>query len=590
MTAGRTSARGLVLATLRRRRQVLAVGAWALVGAVPTFVSGQALARAVDDGFLADRPGRGLAWLGLLAATVPLGAWGARHSYLGVARMAEPLRDDLVRLEVDGTLRRATMPGGGRDTGAVARLTEHVETIRETVASLLLLVLSFVAVVIAALAGLLTLAPAVLPLVVVPLLVSLGAFAASLPALTRQQRKLLLADEGLAEQATEVAEGLRDIVACGAEDQVAADLDGRVEQQVEAGRGLARVAAVRTVVVSIGGQLPVLLVLLSAGWLLRRGLSEGALLGALTYLVHGLEPAVSSIVGGIGAPLAQLAVTIDRIDTATAPPPAPTSSTAAPSPISTTAATLAPSDGDSALVVRGVTFRYRAAAEPVMQDLDLALDEGDHLAVVGPSGAGKSTLAALLVGVLRPQGGTIRWRGQPPELVPAPARVLLPQQAYVFRGSLDENLRYLWPDAPTAAVQDAVAAIGMEPLVERLGGYQTELEPDRLSAGERQLVTLARAYLAPARLLVLDEATCHLDPVAEAVVERAFAARDTTLVVVAHRISSARRAGRILVMDGRETAMGTHEELVDASPLYRELVGHWLDPVAGSTARNPSGV
>lgn len=560
------SARALVGATLRRRRELLALTTWAGLGAVPTFVSGQAIARATDEGFLAGKPSIGLTWLGVLAATVPLGAWGARRTHLGVARLAEPLRDDLVRLVVDGALRRSTAAGGVADTAAVARLTQHVETVRETVAGLLLLVLSFVAALVAAFAGLLTLAPVVLPLVLVPLLVSLGAFAASLPGVMRRQRRLLIADEDLAEEATEAAEGLRDIVACGGEERVAAALDRRIEEQVEAGRAMARVAAVRTLIVAVGAQLPLLLVLFASGWLLSRGLSAGALLGTLTYLAQGLEPAVSSVVGGIGTPLTQLVVTIRRIDAVT--PGVDGAAGDGHGPIA------APARAD--LVLRGVTFRYRAAAEPVVRELDLDIAEGDHLAVVGPSGAGKSTLAALLVGVLRPQAGSIRHGGSPAEVVPADRRVLLPQQAYVFRGTLDENLRYLWPDATPAALDDTVAALALGELVERLGGYGAELEPDALSAGERQLVALGRAYLAPARVVVLDEATCHLDPTAEAVAEQAFAARDTTLVVVAHRISSARRARRILVMDGHQTVVGTHDELVDRSPLYRELVGHWI--------------
>lgn len=561
-------ARNLVRSTLRRRRALASVAGWALVGALPTFVSGQAIARAVDRGFLAGSPATGLAWLGLLAAAVPLGAWGARRTYLGVSAVTEPLRDDLVRTVVDGALRRSTAPGGARDTGAVARLTQHVETVRETVAGLLLLVLGFVAASVAALAGLLTMAPAVLPFVVVPLLVSFAAFAASLPALIRQQRRLLLADEGVAELAGEVAEGLRDVVACGAEDPVAAGLDRRIDEQVAAGRALARMAAARSLIVAVGARVPVILVLVAAGWLLRHGLSEGELLGTLTYLIQGLGPAVSSVVGGVGGPLAQLLVTVRRIDDAV-PPPAETPRGRA-------------TDGrqpqSAGLVARGVTFRYRDAAEPVVDRLDLEVPDGDHLAVVGPSGAGKSTLAALLVGVLRPQDGTVLHGGVPAHAVTASTRVLIPQEAYTFRGTLADNLRYLSPDAAPAALDRAVATVGAQRLVARLGGYGAEIEPAALSAGERQLVALVRAHLSPAPLVVLDEATCHLDPPAEAVAERAFATRDGTLVVIAHRISSALRARRILVMDGRQATLGTHDELVESSRLYRDLVGHWLDP------------
>jgi ABC-type multidrug transport system fused ATPase/permease subunit len=230
---------------------------------------------------------------------------------------------------------------------------------------------------------------------------------------------------------------------------------------------------------------------------------------------------------------------------------------------------------DAGVELRDVTFRYRAAAEPVVDHLTLDVADGDHLVIVGPSGTGKSTLAALLVGLLSPQDGTIRHGGLPPEDVPASSRVLIPQEAYVFRGTLRENLAYYRPTTSLEALDAAVAALAMEELVGRLGGYEAELQPKLLSAGERQLVALARAYLSSARLMVLDEATCHLDPPAEAVAERAFAARPGTLVVVAHRISSAARGRRVLLMDGPHTAHGSHEELVARSPAYGSLVGHW---------------
>lgn len=592
MTAARyDSAHALVLATLRQRRELAALVAFALLGALPTFVSGQAIARAIDDGFLAGEPTIGLIWLGVLALAVPGGALGARKTYLGVAKLAEPLRDRLVRTVIHGALLRSTGSGAAGDTGAVARLTKHVETVRETVAGLLLLVLGFVAAVGAALTGMVTLAPVVLPLVVVPLLVSFVAFAASLPAVTRQQRRLLLADEGLAEHAGDAAGGMRDVVACGGEATVAATLDRCIDEQVTAERGMAHLTAVREVIVSVGGRLPVILVLLSAPWLLDRGVSEGALIGTLTYLIQGLEPAVSSIVDGIGAPLAQLTMTIRRIDEV----PGGTDETGGDAPTwrssnGTSSNGASPSSNgassnagygvprDAELLLHNVTFRYRAAAEPTVDELDLYVPDGDHLAVVGPSGTGKSTLAALLVGTLRPQRGTIRHGGWSPSQVRPEFRVLIPQEAYVFRGTVGENVRYYRPDATTSSLDGAVVAVGMEALVERLGGYQAELEPASLSAGERQLVALARAYHSPARLIVLDEATCHLDPAAEALAERAFASRDGTLIVVAHRISSAARARNVLLMDGDQTAQGTHEELVQWSPAYRSLVGHWLDP------------
>ena len=588
------TAHQLVRGTLRERRALAALAGWALVGALPTFVSGQAIARAVDDGFLAGRVPVGLTWLGVLAASVPLGAWGARRTYLGVGRLAEPLRDGLVRSVVTRAVHGAAATGTP-DSGAVARLTQHVEAVRDTVAGLLLIVLGFVGALVAALAGLVTLAPIVLPLVLGPLVVSFAAFGASLRSMTRQQRRLLVADERLSDLAGHAVGGLRDVVACGGEGAMAAALDERIDEQVAAGRALARVAALRTVIVAIGARVPVVLVLFGAGRLLDRGLSPGALLGTLTYLIQGLGPAVSSVVAGVGTPLAQLVVTVRRIDDAgaagdAAPPPGAgghgdghgdgDGEAAGAGTHVATACERRPWDAD--LKLRVVTFRYRDDAEPVVDGLDLDVPDGDHLAIVGPSGAGKSTLAALVVGVLRPDAGFVTQGGWVAHEVAADRRVLIPQQAYAFRGSLGDNLRYLRPDATDAELDRSIEAVGASELVGRLGrrgGYAAEIDPGALSAGERQLVALVRAHLSAARLIVLDEATCHLDPTTEAVAERAFAARPGTVLVVAHRISSALRARRVLVLDGGRALVGGHDELVGRSPLYRDLVGHWLDPI-----------
>jgi ATP-binding cassette subfamily C protein len=124
-------------------------------------------------------------------------------------------------------------------------------------------------------------------------------------------------------------------------------------------------------------------------------------------------------------------------------------------------------------------------------------------------------------------------------------------------------------------VDGAVAAVGLTALVTRLGGYSAEIHSGMLSPGERQLIALARAYLAPARLVILDEATCHLDPAAEARAEEAFIRRGGTLLVIAHRLTSALRARRILVMDGTSVQLGGHEEMLAVSPLYADLVGRW---------------
>jgi len=225
--------------------------------------------------------------------------------------------------------------------------------------------------------------------------------------------------------------------------------------------------------------------------------------------------------------------------------------------------------------LRGLTFAYGPNAEPVLDKLELTIPEGEHLAVVGPSGIGKSTLAGLVCGMLTPTDGRVLLGGAPPTEVTtdelAKTRVLIPQEAYVFSGSVHDNLTYLLPDATTDQVRQAVEAVGATQLIERLD----EIRPGELSAGEKQLIALVRAYLSPAPLVVLDEATCFLDPEAERQAEEAFAQRNGTLIVIAHRISSALRARRILVLDGNKAAIGTHAGLMRTSRLYRDLHGSW---------------
>jgi ATP-binding cassette subfamily C protein len=167
--------------------------------------------------------------------------------------------------------------------------------------------------------------------------------------------------------------------------------------------------------------------------------------------------------------------------------------------------------------------------------------------------------------------------------------VLIPQEAYVFPGSVADNLRYLNPAATDSDVLAAAGRLGARPLLDRLGGLGGPVRPGDLSAGERQLLTLVRAYLAPAPVAVLDEATCHLDPATEERVERAFAARGP-LVVIAHRISSAQRASRVLLLDPDGPLLGDHASLCAESPRYREMTGLWVGSQPSGPARPLDGV
>jgi ATP-binding cassette subfamily C protein len=556
------------------RRKVLGLAAWSVPEALPTAMFGIAIAKAVDAGFLAGRPLVGFAWLGSLVLAGIVGAAGSRQVYRRLGDVVEPFRDDLVRRVVRGALRHGV--AGRPDDGAVARLTRQVEIVRDTYAGLIVVVRTFAVTVVGAVAGMLAVAPVLAVLILPPFLLGLAAFVATLGLSAARYRQSVRTDEEVATTAGEALAATRDVVAGGAEDR-AADLVGRpVAEQAAAERALAGVAALRTLCFAVGGWVPLVAVLAAAPWLTGRGLTAGAVMGGLTYVLFGVQPALNTLISGLGGSGLRYVVTLGRILDATDTPKPPPR-------------TEADVHGYT-LALRGVTFAYGPHAEPVLTGLDLTVPEGDHLVVVGASGIGKSTLAGLLCGLLRPDAGTVSLGGAPtadlPADVLADARVLIPQEAYVFTGTVRDNLTYLRATATDADLDAAVAAVGAVALVSALGGYDAALDPTALSAGERQLLALVRAYLSPAPLVVLDEATCHLDPVAERRAEEAFAARGGTLVVIAHRLSSALRARRVLVLDGVSATVGDHETVLAASPLYRQLLGAW-EPAAPATSPAP---
>lgn len=578
LTAAHRAAVRLIRAALTADRgAALRLTWWTLLSAAPALVCGKALALAVDRGFLLDRPRTAALGLGVFALCALGGAWAGRQSYPWLAEIVEPLRDRLLRDVVTGTLRRAVAPRAAPDDGAavaVARLTRQVEAVRDALAGQLMLLWQFVLTVAAVIAGTAVLAPAAVPLVAVPLLAALALFAVLAPATVRRQRAAFDAEEALAGRTVATFTALRDIVACGAQEHARDEALDAVDRHLRASNALASVSALRRLIVALGAHSPLLLVVLAAPGLHARGVSAGEIVGILAYVLATLEPAVRLLVQGLGASWLRLAVAAERLaEAAHHPVPGPD-----PDPA------LIPSDGSAAL--SGIVFAYGPGAEPVLDGLDLTLGDGEHLAVVGPSGIGKSTLADVLAGMLPPDRGRVVLGGVPLEHVTrddlARARVLAPQTPYVVTATLRENLRYLAPDTSDAVLSATMTELGMDALAERLGGLDGLVDPAALSSGERALVALARVHLSDARLVILDEATRHLDATAERRVEEAFRRRPGTVVTVAHRMSVARRADRVLLLDGTRPVIGTHDTLLARVPLYADLMGHWHDGAAGT--------
>ncbi|WP_370144804.1 ABC transporter ATP-binding protein [Streptacidiphilus sp. EB129] len=554
-----------------RKRPLVLMTAWTAAEALPAALSGRLIAQALDAGFLAGHVAAGIGWLLALGAATVVGAWGQRQVYPHLADVVEPLRDALTRRVVTATL-SAPQYALAPDTTAVSRLTRQIETVRDCVAGQLLVIRHFAITAVFVILGAASLGTAFLPLIGIPLGAALLLFVLLMPLLATRQYALLAAEEEFAHLATENLTALRDVIACGAADRSGTVLDDSVSTQTRARYALAGIGTLRRLAVGVGAHLPAALIVIDAARLVRHGLPPGAVVGALAYLTLSLEPALRTLVQGIGASGLRLTVALDRLARTTSQAPAE-------QPPERPPAVGARSPQGSGVDLDHVTFAYHPQAEPVVDALTLCLADGEHLALVGPSGTGKSTVANLVAALTTPTGGAVRLGGVPLDTLPprelATLRTLIPQQAYVFDGTVRDNLGYLRSDATDHAMGRAAELLGLAPLLHRLGGLGAHLDTRALSSGEKQLITLVRAYLSPAALVILDEATSHLAPAAEARIEEAFRARPGTLIVIAHRISSAQRADRVLLMDGPGTATGTHRELLANSPTYRELVGHW---------------
>jgi ATP-binding cassette subfamily B protein len=452
----------------------------------------------------------------------------------------------------------------------VSRLTADVQTLTTFTRTVLVEVVGSVLLFAVSVVILITLSP----LLSLVMLISVPLLAVSSLRYGKRSRPAFLAlRDRVADTMTSLQEGLtgvRVVQSFAQEQERYAAYRARSREQVSAWRRISLVNIGFFPMIAFAQALALAAVLVVGGYLERHGrVTVGTVVAFALYLISLFDPVAR--LGDWYSEFQSGRAALAKISSLLAEPPTVLGGTGA-----------LPAGGE--LRAEAVTFAYGDSA-PAVVDVSLTVSPGEHLALVGATGAGKSTLAKLLVRGYDPQRGRISLGGtdlREATLDALRARIVfVPQEGHLFAGSIADNVRLGRPDATDDEVREALRSIGALARVEALpDALATDVRSRgvRLSAGERQLVSIARVALVDPAVIVLDEATSSLDPRTEAAVEHALSvlARGRTVITIAHRLSTAERADRVAVMEhGRLVEVASHDELVAQGDRYAALWASW---------------
>ena len=575
------------LRTLRRsydmarpqRRILHSALALVLVSTLVTLAGPLLLRYAIDHG-IKDGNGRVLNWL--IVVYLAITAFGyvvGRLQYLAINRAGEGFLRSL-RLTVFGRLQRQSMAFFDREKAGVlvSRMTNDIESMGELIQFGLLQFVSAFLLLLLAVVVLFVMSwqLALVAMIVLPLLVL-----ASIRFQKQSNRAYLDVREKVGDNLSTLQEGItgvRVIQAYGQQDARSRRFHSTNRALFDSHMHSVRVSTWYFGLVEFAGIAATGAIIGIGGWLVHRdAVSIGTVTAFILLLANLFDPVqqLSQLYNTVQSSTAALHKLFLIVD-------------AKPDVDEVEHPTSLPSRG--AIDVVDVTFSYETADRPALRNVSISVADGERLALVGPTGAGKSTLAKLMARLYDPSmvdgsSGTVSFGGvdlRQSSMSDLRRRiVVVPQEGFCFGGTIRENVRIARSDASDADVERAMASIGaLERFLEFPEGLDTEVRErgSRLSAGERQLVALARAALVDPAVLVLDEATSNLDPGTEAVVERALESlmNGRTVIVVAHRLSTVRRADRIAVVDhGELVELGSHDELVALGGRYAALASAW---------------